>query len=172
MTVLELLIFMAALAVVVLISVPASGVFIEKWRLKCATGTLSSSLEIARSEALMRGSTVRVCPSSNGRSCRSDNNWNLGWLVFSDGNADGQVQDIEFIRAFNAPHDQIRILADGAVQNRVSFTVTGLDQENGADSGQFLLCYAESQAQPTLVSVEADGWVVRGPASEKACQAG
>ena len=70
---------------------------------------------LAREEAIKRSSTVRVCPSANGRFCRSDGNWDQGWLVYTDGNADGAVQEIELIQAFPAPSEQIHIVAGGGL---------------------------------------------------------
>lgn len=172
LTVLEVMIVLAAIGLVVLITVPTSGMFLEKYRLSTASGRLSSSLEMARSEAHVRGSTVRVCPSSNGETCRTDGNWNLGWLVFSDGNADGRAQDIERIRAYDAPHQQVSIRAEGAALTRVSFTMNGLVGEHGADSGSFRICYLQSDHDPTAVTIDADGWVVKGPAQGQACQQG
>lgn len=169
MTVLELLIVFAALAVVVLISIPGSTLLLEKYRLSSASSQLSGSLELALSEAGARSSTVRVCPSSNGNSCRSDGNWNHGWIVFSDGNGDGKVQEIELIRSFEAPHQNISIAARGAVVSNASFTMTGLVADNNALTGRFQICHRDSGTSPTVVEVDADGWVQRSTDQSRLC---
>lgn len=159
LTVLEMLIILAAIAVVVLIAVPGSDILLEKYRLKATYSELLNGLELAKSEAQMRGSTVIMCPSSNGHSCRSDHNWNHGWLVFTDGNGNGTAQEIEFIQAFEAPNQKIRIVASGAVEATASFTATGLVEQNEMHAGRFKICLRDSDAPPRVMNVAEDGWV-------------
>ena len=110
-------------------------------------------------EAMKRSSTVIVCPSSNGHSCRRDNNWDHGWVVFSDGNGNGTVQDIELVESFPAPHERIMIEAVGATKSRASFNSTGLRSDHDAMTGQFRICMKGSSAAPRLIEVEADGFL-------------
>ena len=159
LTVLEMLIILAAIAVVVLIAVPGSDILLEKYRLKTTYSSLLNGLELAKSEAQMRSSTVIMCPSSNGHSCRTDYNWNHGWLVFTDGNGNGTAQDIELIRAFQAPNQKIRIVASGAVETAASFTMTGLNEQNGMQTGRFRICLQDSDTPPQVVNVDEEGWV-------------
>jgi type IV fimbrial biogenesis protein FimT len=169
LTVLEMLIILAAIAVVVLIAVPGSDILLEKYRLKTAYSKVLNGLELAKSEAQMRGSTVIMCPSSNGHSCRRDHNWNHGWLIFSDGNGNGTAQDIELIKAFDAPNHKIRIVAKGAVETRASFTMTGLVEQNGTQTGLFRICLQDSDAPPRVVNVAEDGWVQPVMVHEEVC---
>jgi type IV fimbrial biogenesis protein FimT len=172
MTVLELLIVLAAVAVVVLISVPGSNMLLEKHRISSASSQLSGSLELALLEAHKRSSTVRVCPSSNGSTCRTDGNWNLGWLVYSDGNGNDSVEDIEIIRAYKAPHQKITISADGAVKSSASFTSAGLNVDQDARAGSFRICLKGSDSTPTVVKVDAEGWVQRMSGQNGLCGQG
>ena len=172
LTVLEMLIVMAAIAVVVLIAVPGSDMLLEKYRLKSTYSELVNGLELAKSEAQLRSSTVVMCPSSNGHSCRTDHNWNHGWLVFTDGNGNGTVQDIELIRAFEAPNQKIRIVASGAVEAAASFTMTGLIEQNGTQTGLFRICFQDSDAPPRIVSVGQDGWVQPVMVHDEVCDRG
>ena len=153
LSVLEMLIVLAAIAITLMISIPGSAMLLEKYRVKATYGNLLTGLELAISEAQIRSSTVRVCPSSNGHTCRSDGNWNLGWLVFTDGNDNGTVEDIELIQAFQAPHRQIRIVAKGAVETVASFTTAGLVKTSEAQTGQFNICLRNSDAPPRVVNV-------------------
>jgi type IV fimbrial biogenesis protein FimT len=159
LTVVELLIILSALAIVILVAVPGTSMVVERLRLKTASADLVSSLNLARTEALRRGSTVRVCPSSNGRFCRKDGDWAQGWLVYTDGNADGVVQDIELIQAFEGPNEHVLISASGAAVTAASFTLAGLVQSNGSDSAEFLVCHAGSEARPRSVTIDSEGWV-------------
>lgn len=172
LSVLELLIVLAAITIVALVAIPNSTVLLEKYRLKTTETSLLKGLEIARKEAQMRSTTVVVCPSSNGHTCRRDSNWNHGWVVFSDGNGNGTVQDIELIKAFKAPHQRINIEATGATESRAVFTATGLISDQVTLTGRFKICMQDSSASPRLVEVEPDGWVNPVRSHVEFCTAG
>lgn len=172
MTVVELLIIVAALAVVILIAVPGSSMLIENYRLKSASTALVEGLNLARGEALRRGSAVRVCPSSNGRFCRSDGDWTQGWLVYTDGNGDGTVQEIEMIRAFEGPNQNVRVVARGAAENGVSFTIAGMLPDNDSNEAEIVLCHAGSGADSRTILIDAEGWVSLQTTPSGACSAG
>jgi type IV fimbrial biogenesis protein FimT len=172
MSVIELLMVMAALAVVTVIAVPGSSMLIENFRLKAASTSLAESLNLARDEAAKRGSIVKVCPSSNGKSCRSDGDWAQGWLVYTDGNNDGVVQDIELIQAFEGPNAHVRIVSRGAAETGASFTVAGLVPANGADSGAFVVCHAGSRRDARTILVDGEGWVSQASDPTVACSTG
>jgi Tfp pilus assembly protein FimT len=169
-TVLDLLVTMAALAIVILIAVPSSTAAIHKHQINEAAGNLLSGLAEARTESIARSSIVTVCPSSNGFTCRHDTNWNLGWLVYTDGNADGQVQEFEKLLAFEAPANRIRIRARGAVASRASFTAAGLTPNDEAASGIFLVCLSGSDVEPRVLDVGADGLTTLRPARGQTCE--
>jgi len=172
LTVLEFLIGVAAVAIVVLVSLPGSTLLLEKYRLKTTESSLLQSIELAKLEAQSRSSTVVVCPSSNGHSCRRDEDWNHGWIVFSDGNGNGTVQDIELIKAFETSNQRIRIESTGATRSRASFTMTGLISDHDALTGKFRICHEGSSADPRLVEVETDGWVKRLSPQDDSCEQG
>lgn len=169
LTVLELMIVLAAIGIVVLVAVPGSDILLKQYRMKQASSSIISGLELARTEASARSSAVVLCPSSNGHTCRKDANWNYGWLVFSDGNRNGTVQDIELIQSFRAPSESITIVASGAVQNRAGFTATGLIPDDEARSGEFQICLKDSNASATEIKIDTDGWVRQIPKSDSGC---
>jgi type IV fimbrial biogenesis protein FimT len=170
--VVELLIIVSALAVIVLLAVPGSSMVIETYRLRSASSDLADGLNLARGEALRRASTVRVCPSSNGRYCRSDGDWAQGWLVYTDGNGDGLVQDIELLQAWEGPNVNVRIISRGAAEAGASFTMAGLVPANGSNSGEFVLCHLGSRRNARTILVDAEGWVSLTSAPAGACGTG
>jgi len=172
MTAIELLIGLSVLAIIVLIAVPGSGMLLGYYRLHTVSGELVDSLYLARNEALRRASTVRVCPSHDGKTCRSDGDWSDGWLVYSDGNADGKVQDIELLEAFEAPEKHVHIVATGAAETVAGFTAAGLVRENGSASAEFVLCPEDSSTNPRAILVDADGWVSVASTDGQSCQTG
>jgi len=98
-TLIELIVTMAIVAIVATMAVPSYLTFIQNNRLAAQSNALITSLNIARSESVKRlASTVAnpnprvtVCASSNGTACSNANQWELGWIVFVDLNADGVV---------------------------------------------------------------------------------
>jgi len=170
LTVVEMMILLAALALIILISVPGSSLLFGKYNLRSATNELFTGLDLARTEAQLRSATVVMCPSSNGHTCRKDGDWTLGWLVFSDGNGNGRVEDIEFIRSFDAPPTGIQIMAHGAVQAKAAFTVTGLVPDNEAKTGLFKICLDDPEKLPKLVKIDEDGWLQRIPTRNETCE--
>jgi type IV fimbrial biogenesis protein FimT len=169
MSVVELLIIVAALSVVVALAVPRTSMLVEHYRLNAASRDLVNGLNLARGEAARRGSTVKVCPSPNGRFCGRDGDWAQGWLVYSDGNGDGAVQDIELIQAFEAPNANIRIIARGATERDAGFTVAGLVPSDGSARGEFVLCHAGSDRHSRTVLIDSEGWVRLATTPAQAC---
>jgi len=173
MTAIELLILVAALGLLLLVTVPGASMLIERHRLKSTSNELARGLSLARTEAIKRGSTVRMCPSADGRACRDDGDWSLGWLVFSDGNADGNVQEFELIEAFDGPPREIRIVGRGPVYLGASFTLAGLmaDGDPGTQSaGEFLVCYFGSDTTARSVIIDEEGWVNVVPSGSTGCE--
>lgn len=54
-------------------------------------GDIVLAFNLARSEAIRRGQKVVTCPSADGMACDDSTHWEPGWIVFVDGNANGQV---------------------------------------------------------------------------------
>ncbi len=106
------------------------------------------------------------------KNCRSDGDWSQGWLVYTDGNGDHSVQDIELIESFSAPNENIRIVATGAVQKTASFHVAGLVPEDGSQQGQFHMCHLDSNSKPKVVAIDAEGFVQIVPVRSKGCSSG
>lgn len=158
LTVVELLIAFSVFAVILLIAVPGVSSLVQERYIKNVGSDLYAGLSLAKHEAVKRHSTVKMCPSSDGKSCRGDGDWNKGWLVFTDGNANGVPDDIEFIQAFEAPSRKVRIHASGALADVASFTVAGLSPYQGSETGSFKVCHADSGPGHREITVDRDGW--------------
>jgi len=169
MTAIELLMYLAVMGLVILLAVPASSMLVERHRLKSTSGHLVSGLYLAKSEAQARASTVRVCPSEDGISCRPNGDWSSGWVVFSDGNGDGVPQEIEVLDTFQATRDHVHILASGATRDSAAFTATGLVGSDESSRGRFVLCPARLHSDPQVIEIDADGWVSVQLAHEDGC---
>ena len=94
-TLIELLVAMAVLAVVAALGAPAMQGFVRTSQLRGATNEVAYLLAYARSEAIKRGHPVTVCKAldvaAEAPECTTNaaNSWQGGWMAFVDFNEDG-----------------------------------------------------------------------------------
>ena len=158
-TILEAMIGLAALAAVALIVLPSATNMLKSYQVDKTANRLVEGLNLTRAEAANRGGIARMCPSSNGKTCRPEAGWDLGWIVFLDGNDDQQVQEFEFIRSFRGDESSVDIESVGAFEQIVSFNLSGLQNDNPDQQGEFLLCHREPGVEGKRIVVQTDGWI-------------
>lgn len=83
-TLIELMVTMSVLAILLAIAVPGFQGSIASNQLTGRTNDMVSALNLARSEAIRRGTRVTLCKSSTGTSCTASGNWEQGWIAFVD----------------------------------------------------------------------------------------
>ena len=83
-TLTELIVVTAIVAILLGIAIPSYKYLTTSYRMSAEINNLVGDLQFARGEALKEGTSITVCVSSNGQSCTGGNNWNPGWIVFSD----------------------------------------------------------------------------------------
>jgi type IV fimbrial biogenesis protein FimT len=88
-TLIEVMIVLVILAVLATLAAPSFRELILAQRVKTATAELQTSLFLARSEAIKRGSTVSVVPASG--------DWRNGWIVCVDANSDSSCAATELV---------------------------------------------------------------------------
>ena len=140
-TLIELLVTLAILAIVAVIAAPSLQSFVLNNRIRTQATALTTSLVLARTEAINRSARVVTCPGS--ASGCNGTQWESGWVVFVDRNNDA-VLDVEETQL------ELHIALDGNntlrgttdVRDYVSFDYDGRAQQiNGdAQSGTFVLC--------------------------------
>ena len=81
----------AIVAILAAIAFPSFESTMRSNRVATATNELLASLSLARMEALRSPGGAGICASDNGSVCGSD--WNSGWIVWIDGNGNGQPGD-------------------------------------------------------------------------------
>lgn len=92
--IIEMMIAVAVLGLLLGFGVPGLQTLILNNRLTSQINLLSTSLALARSEAIKLNERVLVCVSTNGTQCAapdSGTTWDDGWLVFVDRNGDSNV---------------------------------------------------------------------------------
>jgi type IV fimbrial biogenesis protein FimT len=140
----ELIVVMTIVAIVIGIAVPSYKYVTNSNRVSAEVNLLLGDLQYARSEAVKEGSTVSVCQSNSTQTACLPNgaNWNAGWIVFSDLNADGQLNaGDQLLRAQPgfSPSTDTFVSSDSGVNflsfNREGFTTIPTTDSGGANGG-------------------------------------
>lgn len=145
-TLIELMVAVAVFAVLLGIAVPSFQSLSASNQVTSQTNDFVSALNLARSEAIRRGSRVTVCKSSDGASCVTANHWEQGWIVFVDttrSGTDAAVDVGETVLAVQQGAGGNVVLRGSAdVVNFVSFAPDGRPKLmlGAAQSGVILSC--------------------------------
>ncbi len=129
-TLIELLITIVIVAIVATIGIPNFTQSIRSSRLTTSINEVVTALNFARSEAVKRNQPVSVV--------RSGTQWEGGWVVFTDANANG-VQDAAdndtLLRSYSALANNYTLRTTPGFVNRVTYQASGISA-----SGSFVLC--------------------------------
>lgn len=144
MTLIELVVAVAIFAVLASLAAPNLKSFMRSNRLTSATNDLASSLNIVRSEAVKRGTSIILCISDATQSnCNSGStNWEDGWIAFVDAdNSD----------TFNSGDTVLRVntsLGGGTTVRSDQFpsTITFNSDGSAEAIGSFRICDEEENA--------------------------
>ncbi len=101
-TLIELMITLAIATILMTVAVPSFNDTVTNNRITTQTNDLVSALNLARMEAIHRGTSVSICPSSNQSSCSGSNDWSIGWIVYEDTNVTGSTAVTELIRTWGS----------------------------------------------------------------------
>jgi type IV fimbrial biogenesis protein FimT len=123
-TLVELMVTIAVGVVILGVGIPAFNGMMSSNRTTGYANELLGALRLARSEAVKRGAGVTVCASNAANSACDGTNWQNGWLLFTDPNADRTYTagTDTLIRVWQAPEggasfdsapSSIRFLASG-----------------------------------------------------------
>jgi len=108
----ELMFTLVIATLLATVAIPGFNGLIKKNRISTYTNNLVTSLALARSEAVKRGTQISLCASSNGLNC-TNTSFQQGWIVFTDQNTAGTVDGGDTIL-------RVQEAASG-----LNFTVTG-----------------------------------------------
>ena len=140
----ELMTAMAVLVIVAAIALPSYRTIIRSAHLTTQIHNFDAALNLARSEAVKRGMSVSLCPSTDQATCTSSTKWEQGWIVFVDKDADhardtGDPLEV-ILRANGALISGYTLRGTTASPCELDcyFTVNPKAQPSAA--GQFVLC--------------------------------
>ena len=140
-TLIELLVTLAILAIIAVIAAPSLQNFVLNNRIRTQATALTTSLVLARTEAINRSTRVVTCPGS--ASGCNGTQWESGWVVFVDTNNDAVLDAEETqLELHVALEGNNTLRGTTEVRDYVSFDYDGRAQQiNGdAQSGTFVLC--------------------------------
>lgn len=80
-TLIELLITVAILAILLGIAAPSFNQTIREHRITFHANNLAYGARLARTEAIKRNTEVIMCTSSDGETCSSTGGWHQGWII-------------------------------------------------------------------------------------------
>lgn len=166
-TLIELMATVAIAIILLGVAVPSFQSVIRTNRIASLTNELVAALNLARSEAITRGTTVTLCrtddpntPIDNGADPRTGpscstaagTGWQNGWLLFVDDDRDGTVDAAELRLKVGQPRATAGAVVDGGgvaadttdgnFDLRVSYLPSGVSRGSvgGDAAGTFVVC--------------------------------
>jgi type IV fimbrial biogenesis protein FimT len=90
-TLIELMITVSILAILAMVAVPSFQESILSNKLSSFSNSFMASAQLARSEAIKRNASVKMCRSADGVACATAGGWEQGWILFNDKDNDGTI---------------------------------------------------------------------------------
>ena len=157
-TLIELMVTVAIIGIVALFGIPAFSDFILNNRIRGQAGDLVAQLTHARSEAMRTATRITLCPGTSGGCAGS--NWENGWVVFVDANANAAVDSSETVIGVGPALDGSNTLRSTAFSTYISFRHDGgsTSISGGGLAGAFVLCDSRGYGDNArAVAVSASG---------------
>ncbi len=123
----ELLVVVAITGLTLAVALPALDRMSARNAMAAGVNLFLGRLHLARSHAVTSGVRVTLCPAESANRCSEDHRaWGAGYLVFSDPDGDGTLDEGERILAFQeAAAGGLRIRSSSAHRNRITFHPLG-----------------------------------------------
>ncbi|RZL63367.1 MAG: prepilin-type N-terminal cleavage/methylation domain-containing protein [Variovorax sp.] len=105
-TAIELMVVVSILAILAAMALPSFRGVIERYRVARAAEDLTATIYLARAEAIRRGAPVilrRATPADCSGDVSANGSWSCGWILFQDGNGNGNQDDGELIQLSPPP---------------------------------------------------------------------
>ena len=138
-TLVELMVTLAIAIILLSVGVPSFTQTIQNNRLTTAANKLVSATNLARGEAIKRGTRVTVCKSSDGATCVAGGDWAQGGIIFTDGDNDAAFTagSEELLRVAAGLGNNLTLTGAANVANYISYVGSGQSRLTTADGGSF-----------------------------------
>lgn len=140
-TLIELMITLAIAVILLTVAVPSFRDVIRNNRTATNANNLVSALNLARSEAIKRGEQITMR-----RKGSTSQNWDSGWDVFTDLNADGTLNGADLLlRTYDVLSAGYSLRTGGTFADWVAYLPSGMSRgSSGLANDTFRLCDNES----------------------------
>lgn len=150
-TLIELMIAIAVAAVVLTLGVPGFNNVMQRNQLSAHINELVSTLHFARSEAVRRNTSVKVCNSADGETCVATG-YEEGWIIFIDDNGNDVWDD---------PDEELIRVNEGISSNFTMRATTlssfSYNSKGSASPGRIVLCKDNSTSQARTIFISKTG---------------
>ncbi len=149
-TLVELMIVIGILGIVMMFAVPNFIEMIANNRISSGTSDFIGSLQLAKAESAARITPVSVCkknPAST--ACVAGGDWEQGWIVFIDANANGAVNAGDTVlQAHEALDTGITFRGTVGVADFINYTPSGRTSITATEI--LMMCDARGYAESAL----------------------
>jgi type IV fimbrial biogenesis protein FimT len=159
-TFIEFFIVIVFITILLGLAIPAYHKLVLHNRVIAQINQLTTAINLARSEAIKRHSTVTLCKTKDAQTCGGE--WRDGWLVFVDKKAEGKVNPGDLIlRVYGAlpVGDQLNWQATLHKESYLQFIADGSTR---GQAGSFVYCPSASDRNlphPYVITISLTGRV-------------
>ncbi|MBM3387520.1 MAG: prepilin-type cleavage/methylation domain-containing protein [Betaproteobacteria bacterium] len=142
-TLVEALVALVLLALLIALAAPTLTGWRQRQELRSLAEVFWNSLVLARAQALARQQWVTVCAQSAQGDCDAVGPWQGGWLVFVDGNRNGQYEAGEWLlQRQGALPAGITLIGNSTVRRVLAYAEEGrgVGLGGGFLAGRLTLC--------------------------------
>lgn len=150
---LELMVVLGLTLTLATLALPSWRGLMVRWALESEAQTLLDDLRYARTQAIVRGQAVSICPTVDGVVCADQADWGRGWMIFLDAEANRVSGPGKSVLRRHQPSASVQAITSNANASRVG----GLTyQPTGAarGAGQSLRLVAGSALRLVCISMQ------------------
>ena len=168
LTLIELSVTLAVLAICAAVGVPALQTFVQQQRATAAMGSLTVHLASARMAAVTHRRPVVVCPMDDeATGCVQETDWSRGWIVFFDPDGNRRPDEPDQVIAVEQTRSgsSLRVLTSSG-RRHVRYLPDGT---SAGTNVTFELCGAEGSLLGKVIVNNAGRSRIERPAEPVAC---
>lgn len=141
-TLVEMLVAIAVLAILAAMAAPSYRSFIIDTRMTTQANDFLTMLVFSRSEAIKRNTRVTMCKSSDGATCAASGGWQQGWIVFVDGSSAGSKDGTDEVLRVHGALSDSSVMTDNLAVDYISYVSNGQSRDAGGGNlgGTIKLC--------------------------------
>jgi type IV fimbrial biogenesis protein FimT len=151
-TLIELLVTLAVALILGVLSAEALPRVVQESRMVSEVNHFVTALHLGRSEAVLQGRRVVLCPSADQAHCGNSQDWPEGWLLFASDDREHDP-DEPVLQAAARMGNGIG-MRSGNSRKRIVFQPDG---SAGGSNSSFTFCEAHQRARPRVICLSGTG---------------